>query len=38
MLTVRFDTLGLRAGDLVLDLGAGGGRHAFEVARRAARR
>ena len=37
MLTVRFDRLGLREGDLVLDAGAGFGRHAFEVARRGAR-
>jgi SAM-dependent methyltransferase len=36
MLTVRFDTLGVRAGDLVLDAGAGFGRHAFEFARRGA--
>jgi len=33
MLTVRFDRLGLAPGDLVLDAGAGFGRHAFEVAR-----
>lgn len=33
MLTVRFSTLGLVPGDLVLDAGAGFGRHAFEVAR-----
>ena len=33
MLTVRFPRLGLTAGDLVLDAGAGFGRHAFEVAR-----
>lgn len=37
MLTVRFDRLGLSAGDLVLDAGAGFGRHAYEVARRGAR-
>ena len=37
MLTVRFDRLGLRSGDLVLDAGAGFGRHAFELARRGAR-
>ena len=37
MLTVRFDRLGLREDDLVLDAGAGFGRHAFEVARRGAR-
>jgi SAM-dependent methyltransferase len=37
MLTVRFDRLGLRRDDLVLDAGAGFGRHAFEAARRGAR-
>jgi SAM-dependent methyltransferase len=37
LLTVRFDRLGLREDDLVLDAGAGFGRHAFEVARRGAR-
>lgn len=37
MLTVRFDRLGLQTGDLVLDAGAGFGRHAFEIARRGAR-
>ncbi len=36
MLTVDFDRLGLAAGDLVLDMGAGAGRHAFEVYRRGA--
>ena len=39
MLTIRFDRLadlGLRPGDLVLDAGAGFGRHAFECARRGA--
>ena len=36
MLTVRFDTLGLRPGDLFLDAGAGFGRHAFEAARHGA--
>lgn len=36
MLTVDYKRLGLRAGDLVLDMGAGGGRHAFEVVRRGA--
>jgi SAM-dependent methyltransferase len=34
MLTIRFDRLGLRPGDRVLDVGAGFGRHAFEIARR----
>jgi SAM-dependent methyltransferase len=37
MLTVRYEQLGLHAGDLVLDLGCGFGRHAFEAARRGAR-
>lgn len=36
MLTVDFTRLGLRRGDLVLDMGAGAGRHAFEVYRRGA--
>jgi SAM-dependent methyltransferase len=34
LLTIRFDRLGARPGDLVLDAGAGFGRHAFELARR----
>lgn len=33
MLTLRFDTLGLREGDLILDAGAGFGRHAYAAAR-----
>ena len=37
MLTIRFDRLGLQPGDLVLDVGAGFGRHCFEVARRGGR-
>ena len=37
MLTIRFDELGLRPGDRVLDVGAGFGRHVFECARRGAR-
>lgn len=36
MLTVDYDRLGLEAGDRVLDLGAGFGRHAFEAFRRGA--
>lgn len=34
MLTVDLDRLGLRAGDRALDLGCGGGRHAFALFRR----
>jgi SAM-dependent methyltransferase len=37
MLTVDYDKLGLRAGDLLLDLGCGRGRHAYEAFRRGAR-
>jgi SAM-dependent methyltransferase len=37
MLTVDYERLGLRAGDRLLDLGCGGGRHAFEALRRGAR-
>jgi SAM-dependent methyltransferase len=36
VLTIRFDDLGLQAGDRVLDVGAGFGRHVFECARRGA--
>ena len=36
MLTVDYDRLGVAPGDLVLDLGCGFGRHAFEAARRGA--
>jgi SAM-dependent methyltransferase len=37
MLTVDFDRIGIDPGDRVLDLGCGGGRHAFEALRRGAR-
>ncbi|MCX7619519.1 MAG: class I SAM-dependent methyltransferase [Acidimicrobiales bacterium] len=37
MLTVDYNRLGLRPGDLLLDLGCGFGRHAFEAFRRGAR-
>jgi SAM-dependent methyltransferase len=37
VLTVDYDRLGLRAGDLLLDLGCGYGRHAYEALRRGAR-
>jgi len=37
MLTARYERLGLRSGDALLDLGCGFGRHAFEAARRGAR-
>jgi SAM-dependent methyltransferase len=37
MLTVRYEKLGLRTGDVLLDAGAGFGRHAYEAARRGAR-
>ncbi len=36
MLTVDYDRLEVRAGDRLLDLGCGAGRHAFEAARRGA--
>jgi SAM-dependent methyltransferase len=36
MLTVRYERLGVRPGDRLLDLGSGGGRHAFEAMRRGA--
>jgi SAM-dependent methyltransferase len=36
MLTVRYEWLDLKPGDLVLDLGCGAGRHAFEAFRRGA--
>jgi SAM-dependent methyltransferase len=37
MLSIRFDELRLRAGDAVLDVGSGFGRHVYECARRGAR-
>ena len=37
MLTVDFERLGVRAGDRLLDLGAGNGRHSFEALKRGAR-
>ena len=37
MLTVDYDRLGLEPGELVLDLGCGFGRHAYECLRRGAR-
>ena len=36
MLTADYDRLGLHSGDLVLDLGCGFGRHAYEALRRGA--
>ncbi|MGH9125522.1 MAG: class I SAM-dependent methyltransferase [Acidimicrobiales bacterium] len=36
MLTVSYERLRVAAGDRVLDIGAGGGRHAFEAMRRGA--
>ena len=36
MLTADYARLGLQSGERVLDMGAGGGRHAFEVERRGA--
>ena len=37
MLTVDYDRLGARPGELLLDLGAGNGRHAYEAYRRGIR-
>ena len=36
MLTVRYERLGVRPGERLLDLGCGGGRHAYEAMRRGA--
>ena len=36
MLTVDFDRLQLRPGDRLLDMGCGGGRHAFAAMKRGA--
>ncbi len=36
MLTARYEQLGLRDGDALLDIGCGFGRHAYEAARRGA--
>ena len=36
MLTVDFDRIGLKPGQRILDMGCGGGRHAFEAWRRGA--
>src|SRR5438034_817179 len=37
VLTLDYDRLGVRPGDLVLDLGCGFGRHSYEVLRRGGR-
>lgn len=37
MLTIKFERLNLKPGDMFLDAGTGFGRHAFEAARRGAR-
>jgi SAM-dependent methyltransferase len=37
MLTVDYEQLGLQPGELILDMGAGAGRHAFESLRRGGR-
>ena len=37
MLTARYELLEMGPGDLLLDMGCGFGRHAYEAARRGAR-
>ena len=37
MLTVDYERLDARPGDLILDMGCGAGRHAFETVRRGCR-
>ena len=36
MLTLEFERLGVRAGDVLVDLGCGNGRHTFEALKRGA--
>lgn len=37
MLTVNYDRLGVKPGDMLLDMGCGAGRHAYEAVRRGAK-